>query len=115
MRVVISAQGEERTSLPDPRFGRAAFFVVMDSEKEEIIEVHANDMKDASGGAGVASAQKISGIGADVLITGALGPKAFAVIKELGIDVFSHNNESNLHETLLAFKGGRLVKLSNPK
>ncbi len=115
MKIAITAEGKDKTSAPDPRFGRAAYFVVMEGDTGEIIEAIENEMKNASGGAGVSAAQNVAGLGVDVLITGALGPKAFSVINQIGLDVYAHQNEKTIEDTYKAFKEGRLERISKAK
>ncbi len=87
MKVAVSARGTERTSVVDPRFGRAPYFVVVDTAGGEAEGIE-NSGALAGTGAGVAAAQLISDAGAEAVITSALGPHAWAALKSGGIQVF---------------------------
>lgn len=115
MKIVITSQGMDLKSVPDPRFGRAAFFLVIDNVSLEILEVINNNMKDASGGAGVAAGQTVAATGAKVLITGALGPKAFEVLAESAMESYAHNNEASVEKTIVAFNEDKLKRIQNSK
>ena len=51
MKIAITATGKTLDSQVDPRFGRAAWFIVADSDSMEF-EAIANDNVNAAGGAG---------------------------------------------------------------
>ena len=66
MKVAISAQGNDIDSLVDPRFGRARWFIVVDSENGAW-QAHDNAANvDASGGAGVQAGTTVAAQGAEV-------------------------------------------------
>ena len=76
MKVAISAQRDDIDSLVDPRFGRARWFIVADSETGEW-QAHDNAVNvDAGGGAGVQAASTVAAQGVRALITGNVGPNA---------------------------------------
>ena len=80
MKVAISAQGNDIDSLVDPRFGRARWFIVADSETGEW-QAHDNAANvDASGGAGVQAGSTVASQGAEAVITGNVGPNAHKVL-----------------------------------
>ena len=63
MKVAISAQSNDIDSLVDPRFGRARWFIIADSETGEW-QAHDNAANvDASGGAGVQAASTVAAQG----------------------------------------------------
>ena len=88
MKISISAQGSDKDSPVDPRFGRASQFLVYDTESASYEVISNAQSLSAAQGAGIKAAETISGTGADVLITGHCGPKAFATLKAAGIKVF---------------------------
>ncbi len=84
MIIVISSFGETLESQMDNRFGRAEYFSVYDSQTQKAESV-ANPAIHATGGAGIAAAQQVIKLKADMLITGHLGPNAFEVLAGSGI------------------------------
>ena len=63
MKVAISAQSNDIDSLVDPRFGRARWFIIADSETGEW-QAHDNTVNvDATGGAGVQAASTVAAQG----------------------------------------------------
>ena len=66
----------------------ARYFVVVDTESLEVVQVIDNEKnQQASHGAGGQSAQVISDSGAEWVITGNVGPRAFDVLTGAGIKI----------------------------
>ena len=75
------------TSELDPRFGRAKWFVVVDTDTDDIDSIDNSVGVDASSGAGIASGQRVAEAGAQVVITGHCGPNAERVLTQAGIRI----------------------------
>nr|MDO8062148.1 NifB/NifX family molybdenum-iron cluster-binding protein [Candidatus Freyrarchaeum guaymaensis] len=77
-------------ALVDPRFGRAFTFTIVELEGNSIgeVEVVDNPAANAFGGAGPAAAQFIANMQVKAIITGNIGPNAFAALSSLGIEVY---------------------------
>ena len=89
MKVVVTSEGSDLTSQVDPRFGRARYFVLVDTDSGEF-SVHDNTQNvDAAQGAGIQAGQTVVDLGAEAVITGNIGPKAFATLQAGGITVYS--------------------------
>ena len=87
MKIAITTQGKELSSNVDPRFGRAKYFIVYDTETKQP-SCHDNSQNlNAAQGAGIQAARKVVELGCDVLITGNVGPKAFSALKAGEIEV----------------------------
>jgi predicted Fe-Mo cluster-binding NifX family protein len=87
MKVAVTAQGGELGSELDPRFGRAKWFVVVDTETDEVEAIDNSTGFNASSGAGIASGQRVADAGAQVVITGHCGPNAERVLSQAGIRI----------------------------
>jgi predicted Fe-Mo cluster-binding NifX family protein len=87
MKIAISAAGTTLDSGVDPRFGRCQYFIVVNPETLEF-EAIDNDGAAASG-AGIATAQMISGKGVEAVLTGNCGPNAYQVLSAAGIKVIT--------------------------
>ena len=86
MKFIITSTGDNLESKFDLRFGRAGWFCIYDSETKttEFIE---NDNKDAKGGAGTRTAEKVAELGATKVISGDFGPKAKSLLERLKIQM----------------------------
>ncbi len=90
MKIAISASGTTMDSKIDPRFGRASYFLIVDPEQADIIDVIDNRAsQEAAHGAGINAATLVAQSGAGVVLTGRVGPKAYAILRAAGIKVVS--------------------------
>jgi len=87
MRIAVTAMGRDLDAEVDPRFGRAAFLVILD-ENGNLLEVVDNSSnRDAMRGAGIQASKVLADKKVEVLLTGHCGPNAFRTLKAAGIKV----------------------------
>jgi predicted Fe-Mo cluster-binding NifX family protein len=108
MSVVVTADGPNLDSKVDPRFGRCAYFVIVDIETMEARGVP-NDAKEAMGGAGIQAAQIVDELGGEVVLTGDVGPSAFSALKAAGIDIYI-GLTGTVRDAVEKFKNGEAEK-----
>lgn len=115
MKIAISASSPDLKAEIDPRFGRAACFVVVDEESQEW-EAFENPARAATGGAGVQAARFIADKGAEVAISGAFGPNAYEIMVETGMRMYVFRNTGSLKvsEVLGSYKDGELDPVTGP-
>ncbi len=89
MKVVITAAGPSLDAQVEPRFGRAPYFVFVDTDTMELIEAIENPFVGQMSGVGVQAAQFIADKGVEAVITGNVGPKAFEGLRLAGISVYT--------------------------
>jgi predicted Fe-Mo cluster-binding NifX family protein len=111
VKIAITSQGDNLEASVDPRFGRCAYFIIVDPETEEF-EAVLNSSADAMGGAGPRAAQTIADKSAEVVITGNVGPNAFQTLKAANIKIYK-DASGTVRETLAKYKNGELEELSN--
>lgn len=109
MKLAISVSGDTLDSAFDARFGRAASFCVVDAETGAWT-THANPALAAAGGAGVQAAQFIVKLGAQAVVSGAYGPKAYEALSAAAIPMFlaPTNEERSAADILALFTAGQL-------
>lgn len=110
MKIAVSATTPDVEAPLDPRFGRAANFVFIDSETGEW-EAYPNAAVGASGGAGVQAAQFLTNHGAQAVVSGNFGPNAFATLKAAGIKMFVAR-QGTVQELVEKLKAGQLQEVS---
>lgn len=86
MKIAITTDGKDLKSSLDPRFGRCPYFLLVDPETLEY-EAAPNPGAAAGGGAGIAAAQSLAGLGAGAVITGQCGPNAFRILDAAGVKI----------------------------
>jgi predicted Fe-Mo cluster-binding NifX family protein len=94
------------------RFGRCGYFVLTDPEKKETTAIR-NPAGEASGGAGIRAAQEIIKCGADVLLSGNIGPNAHRVLAAAGVEVYELKGDT-VAAAVEKFSNGELSKLTEP-
>jgi predicted Fe-Mo cluster-binding NifX family protein len=107
MKIAVSSSGKDLDSLIDPRFGRCAYFLLVETD-DMSFEVFDNQSIASSGGAGIQSAQFISSKGAKAVITGNCGPNAVQTLTADGIEVFLENT-GIVRKVLQKYKDGDLA------
>jgi len=111
MKIAITAQKQDISSPVDLRFGRAQCIIVVDSETGEH-QVFDNAVNlNIAQGAGIQTAGNVADLGADVVITGNVGPKAFKVLSHAGIKVFLSRSQS-VSEAVTAIRDGTLEQVA---
>ena len=109
MKVAISSAGKDLTSPVDPRFGRCAYFVVVDTQTMAA-DGYENPGALAGTGAGVAAAQVIANAGAEAVISKVIGPYAFAALTEGEIAAYS-GASGTVADAVEQFNNGQLEVL----
>jgi predicted Fe-Mo cluster-binding NifX family protein len=112
MKICITSQGDNLDAEVDPRFGRANYFLIIDTDNMENEAVQ-NPYTSAGGGAGIQAAQFVANKEVKAVITGNIGPNAFQVLKEAGLNVISDISGS-VREAIEKYKKGVLQSVENP-
>jgi predicted Fe-Mo cluster-binding NifX family protein len=107
VQIVITAQEPSRKSPIDPRFGRAKHFILADTQSGAFTSHDNAQNLNAPQGAGIQAAQAVARLGAEAVLTGHVGPKAFAVLKAANIVVYT-GASGTVREAIDGFKSGKL-------
>ena len=87
MKIAIASSGKKLDSRVDPRFGRCPYYLIVDSQSDEL-EVMENKAGQAFRGAGISAAQVVTSKGVKAVMAGNFGPNAFNVLSGAGIKIF---------------------------
>lgn len=113
MKLAVTSQGNNLQSPLDPRFGRAKYFIVMDTETGAFSAVNNVVNQNAAQGAGIQAGKRVVDLGVNNLITGHVGPKAFSTLQAAGVKV--HTGASGtVAEAIEQFKTGKLPAIATP-
>ena len=107
MKIAISSVGKDLDTQIDPRFGRCAYFIVVETD-DMSFEAFDNENIALSGGAGIQSAQFLASKGAKVIITGNVGPNAVGTLSAAGIQLFT-GQTGTVREAIEEYKKGKLT------
>jgi predicted Fe-Mo cluster-binding NifX family protein len=112
MKIAVTSQGNTLNSQLDPRFGRASYILVVDTQTMEYEIIDNKKNKDAFKGAGIQAAAMIADVEAQVLLTGFCGPNAFKTLNAVGIKVVNDQSGSVI-DAVQRFKQGEIVFASD--
>jgi predicted Fe-Mo cluster-binding NifX family protein len=87
MIVAVTAKGMQLSDEVDPRFGRAPYILIVDTETMEYMSLDNSENVNAFKGAGIQAATMVADKGAEVLLTGYCGPNAFKTVQAAGMKV----------------------------
>lgn len=108
MTVAFSATGSDLNSDLDQRFGRTKQFVLIDTETNAATILENTQNMNAAQGAGIQAAQNVINAGADAVVTGNCGPKAFQVLQAAGIKIYHTQQPESVADALKSFLSGAL-------
>ena len=111
MKVAVTSSGEGKDSVVDTRFGRAKRFILVDTETEESTVEDNTQNLNAVQGAGIQAAQNVVELGAEAVITGNVGPKAFRVLQSAEIKMYLCDAEVTVGQAIEQLKAGELKQV----
>ncbi|MDZ4655397.1 MAG: NifB/NifX family molybdenum-iron cluster-binding protein [Coriobacteriia bacterium] len=111
MKVAVSAVGPSLDDTVDERFGRAHYFLVVDTGTDSVEAIDNSTNRNAMQAAGIASAELVADHGVEAVVTGHLGPKAFPALGLAGIKGYSAVGMT-VREALEALEAGTLAELT---
>ena len=112
MKIAVTSSGQTLDSQVDPRFGRAAYFIVVDTERMEFNSVN-NQNVAAAGGAGISSAKTVIDAGAEAVLTGNCGPNAQRTLSAAGVKLYTAVS-GTVSEAIELYKSGKLAEAAGP-
>ncbi|MDY0220752.1 MAG: NifB/NifX family molybdenum-iron cluster-binding protein [Desulfobacterium sp.] len=107
MKLCITATGKDIDANVDTRFGRAPWFLIVDTDTGTIIEAVENHAVTQGQGAGIAATKLLSDKNIDTILTGTVGPNAAQVFQTTGISLVEGlSPQDTVQEALVKFKQG---------
>ena len=113
MKIAVTSSGRDLSSPIDPRFGRCANFIIVDSDSMESQVVENSQNLNLPQGAGIQAGKTIADNQAEVLITGNCGPKAFMVLEQAGVNVIT-GASGTVGQVIEQFKEGKFQNATQP-
>ncbi len=107
MRIAVTSTGKDLDANTDPRFGRAAYFIIVNPETMKYEAVENSQNLNLPQGAGIQAGKTVIENKADVLVTGNCGPKAFKVLQSAGVKIFT-GAQGSVSDAVLQYKNGEL-------
>ncbi len=108
MRIVISATGRDTESNIDTTFGRAPFFLIVDTKIKEM-KVIKNKARDRRNKVGITAAKIVEREGINDVITTDIGPLTFKTFKKSGVKVYKA--EGKINDAIHLYEEGKLSEI----
>jgi predicted Fe-Mo cluster-binding NifX family protein len=112
MKIAVTSTGPGLDAPVDPRFGRAQYILVVDLESMDVEPIE-NPSVQASGGAGVETAQMVAATGAQAVLTGNVGPNAYYALSAAGLRVYV-GASGTARQAIEAYSRGELQETIKP-
>lgn len=112
MKIAVTATGPSLDAEVDPRFGRCAYFLIVETD-DASFEAVENENAALGGGAGIQSAQLVADRGAKVVLTGNCGPKAFQSLSAASVQIIV-GVSGMVRDAVENFKAGTLDTAPQP-
>jgi predicted Fe-Mo cluster-binding NifX family protein len=110
MKICVTSTGCELSSDIDARFGRCSYFIIADPDT---MEFEALENTPGGGGAGVRSGEIMDSKNVEAVITGNLGPNAYAALEAGGIVMYT-GCTGTVIDAIRKFKNGELSATDAP-
>ena len=112
MKIAITAKGTDLDSEVDPRFGRAAYIIIVDTKTLDFKVLDNSENVNALKGAGIQTGSLIADSGATILLTGFCGPNAFKTLNAAGVKV-ANDIAGTVRDAVKAFNEGKIAYADN--
>ncbi len=113
MKIAVTSTGKDLDSPMDPRFGRAAYILIVDADTLAFKVLDNAENVNAFKGAGIQAATMISENQADILLTGFCGPNAFKTLEAAQVKV-AGDVSGTVREAVASFVDGNVKLVSQP-
>ncbi len=105
-KIAVTCEEASLDAKVDPRFGRAAGFLIVDPDTMEFEYIDNGSTQGMAQGAGIQAAENIANSGAKILLTGNVGPKAFQGLDAAGIKIGQNLDSGTVRQAIEKFKAG---------
>ena len=113
MKIIFTAKGNRWESAMDPRFGRTEYMLIYDEDRDELTFFDNRETARVAHGAGPKTAQKISELEPDIIITGnGPGDNAMRIIHQLNVDIYTGAINMTVKEAYEAYRNDDLKKFA---
>jgi len=108
MKIVVTSYGKDLESKVDKSFGRAKWFILVDTEGGTF-EAHSNEQNfNAAQGAGIQAAQNVANLEAEAVLTGNVGPNAFRTLSAASVKIFIVKGDVTVRQAIDEWEEGNL-------
>lgn len=114
MRIAVTSDGPGLDGPVDPRFGRAAGFVIVDPDTMACDYVENGASQAMAQGAGIHAAELMARHNVGIVLTGYIGPKAFQALAAAGIRTGQNLDHLTVRQAVEQYKAGKVALAEAP-
>lgn len=111
MKICITSQGSTLDALAEERFGRAPFFIIIDTQTGSF-EALENQFAGGSGGVGPKAAQILITRKVEALVSGMVGGNAREVLQAAGMHLYVYSAGGTVRDALEQFNKKNLERVA---
>jgi len=111
MKICITSQGSTLDSQAEERFGRAPFFIIVDTETGSF-EALENQFAGGSGGVGPKAAQLIIAQDVKGMVSGMIGGNAREALLAAGVHLYAYRAGGTVRDALDRFNKNTLERVA---
>jgi len=108
VKVAVASQGPDLNSQVAPRFGRARCFLIVDTTSGAFTVRDNSGHPGTAHTAGMQAAGAIISLGVGAVITGSIGPKAFATFQAGNVEVHTVSSSGTVENAIEKLKASQL-------
>jgi predicted Fe-Mo cluster-binding NifX family protein len=112
--IAVTSEGPLLDYMVDPRFGRAAGFVVVNLATDQTSYVDNGGSQALAQGAGIQAAENVARAGAGAVLSGFVGPKAFQALAAAGIAVVQNVENMTVRQAVDKYRKGEFATADAP-
>ncbi len=113
-KIAVSCEGPSLDDPVDPRFGRAAGFMIVDPDTMAFDYLDNGSSQAMNRGAGIQAAENVARSGAKIVLSGYVGPKAFSTLQAVGVKVYQDLDNMTVREAVERYKAGQAKVAQEP-
>lgn len=113
-KIAISSEGPTLDDPLDPRFGRAAGFIIVNPQTLGFSYVDNGAAQAQAQGAGIQAAETVANAGAQAVLTGYVGPKAFQALEAAGLQIAQNLENLTVRQAIERFQQGQVTWAETP-
>jgi predicted Fe-Mo cluster-binding NifX family protein len=113
-KIAISCDEPSLDAQVDPRFGRAAGFLIVDPDTMTFTYQENGQAQAMARGAGIQAAETIIRAGARAVLTGYVGPKAFQALSAGGVQIVQDLANLTVRQAVERYKAGDIALAQEP-
>jgi predicted Fe-Mo cluster-binding NifX family protein len=112
--IAVTSEGPKLDDQVDPRFGRAAGFIIVNLDGGAASFIDNGGSQVMAQGAGIQAAENVARAGAGVVLSGFVGPKAFAALAAAGIKVVQNVENMTVGQAVEKYRRGEFSVADAP-